>query len=164
MKKYDPIYIMSTFVEVVKRFIRPYATIIIAVIVLIIFIIAGYYAYNKFYVKEQKIKDSGYSDVANAITDKIEVIVYFFHVDWCPHCHSAKPEFEKLGAIQTIGGKKIACKAIDAEKNPDKVLSKVSGYPTFQLYDAEGKLVQEYQGERNEAGFRSFLEDVKNRL
>jgi len=87
-----------------------------------------------------------------------------YYVDWCPHCHSAKPEFEKLGAIQTIGGKKVACKAIDAEKNPDQVLSKVSGYPTFQLYNAEGKLVQEYQGERNEAGFRSFLEDIKNRL
>jgi thiol-disulfide isomerase/thioredoxin len=87
-----------------------------------------------------------------------------YYVDWCPHCHAAKPKFEKLGAIQTIGGKKIACNAIEAEKNPEKVLGKVSGYPTFQLYDASGKLVQEYQGERNEPGFRSFLEDIKNRL
>jgi thiol-disulfide isomerase/thioredoxin len=87
-----------------------------------------------------------------------------YYVDWCPHCHSAKPEFDKLGPIQTIGGKKIACNAIEAEKNPEKVLGKVSGYPTFQLYDASGKLVQEYQGARNEAGFRSFLEDIKNRL
>ena len=86
-----------------------------------------------------------------------------YYADWCPHCHAAKPEFDKLGSKVTIGGKAVACEAIEAEKNPDRVLSEVKGYPTIHLYDAQGKLLQEYSGERTEAGFRSFLEDVLNR-
>ena len=85
-----------------------------------------------------------------------------YYADWCPHCHSAKPEFEKLGATQTIGGKKVACSAIEAEKNPEKVKEKVNGYPTFRFYDAEGQMT-EYNGERNAKGFQSFLEDMMNR-
>ena len=88
---------------------------------------------------------------------------HMYYADWCPHCHAAKPEFDKLGPKLTIGGKSIACEAIEAEKNPDRVLSEVKGYPTIHLYDAQGKLLQEYSGERTEQGFRSFLEDVLNR-
>lgn len=85
-----------------------------------------------------------------------------YYADWCPHCQHAKPEFAKLGAIQTIGGKSVHCEAIDAEKNPEKVKTKVSGYPTFHLYDAEGALVKEYNGERNSAAFQAFLESALN--
>ena len=88
---------------------------------------------------------------------------HMYYVDWCPHCHAAKPEFEKLGSTVTIGGKSVAVEAIEAEKNPEKVLGKPNGYPTIQLYSAEGKLVDEYKGDRTEAGFRSFLEDALNR-
>lgn len=80
-----------------------------------------------------------------------------YYADWCPHCHAAKPEFEKLGATQTIGGKTVQCSAIEAEKNPELVKEKVSGYPTIRFYDAEGNMT-EYNGERNEAGFRAFLQ------
>ena len=87
---------------------------------------------------------------------------YKFHmyfVDWCPHCHAAKPEFDKLGSKMTIGGKSVVCEAVNAEKNPEKVLGKPEGYPTIQLYDAQGKMVDEYKGERTAQGFRSFLEE-----
>lgn len=81
-----------------------------------------------------------------------------FYVDWCPHCHHAKPEFAKLGSTQTIGGKTVEFAAIEAEKNPDAVKGKkISGYPTIHLYGPEGELVQEYSGARTEKGFRSFL-------
>jgi thiol-disulfide isomerase/thioredoxin len=86
-----------------------------------------------------------------------------YYVDWCPHCVTAKPQFEKLGAIKTIAGTPVACKMIEAEKNPEMVRGKVNGYPTFQLYDAAGKLVDEYSGSRTTAGFQSFLEDSLNR-
>jgi len=86
-----------------------------------------------------------------------------YYVDWCPHCHHAKPEFEKLGSTMTIGDQKVECKAIEAEKNPEAVQGlKISGYPTFLLYDPEGNLVTDYSGPRKEVSFRSFLEDTVN--
>lgn len=82
-----------------------------------------------------------------------------YYVDWCPHCHEAKPEFEKLGARQTIGGKTVQCEAIEAEKNPTKVLEKVSGYPSIRFYDPQGKMT-EYEGERTQSGFQAFLQKM----
>jgi len=93
---------------------------------------------------------------ANAATGPYTLRMYY--ADWCPHCHKAKPEFEKLGATKTIGGESVSFEAIDAEKEPDKVVGKVSGYPTVRLYDSKNRLVQEYEGERTEGGFLSFLQ------
>ncbi len=87
---------------------------------------------------------------------------HMYYVDWCPHCHAAKPEFEKLGSTMTIGGKSVKVEAIEAEKNPEKVLGKPNGYPTIQLYNAEGKLVDEYKGERVESGVTRLFRDTQS--
>ena len=59
----------------------------------------------------------------------------------------------------TIDGKQVVCNAIEAEKNPELVREKVNGYPTVRLYDPAGKMT-EYEGERTEAGFRSFVKRI----
>ncbi len=81
-----------------------------------------------------------------------------FGVDWCPHCVKAKPEFETLGATQTIGGKTCQMKVINPEtdENPYKDSVKVSGYPTLVLINPEGNTT-EYEGARNTEGFQTFL-------
>lgn len=82
-----------------------------------------------------------------------------YGVDWCPHCVEAKPKFEALGPKVTIGGKTVTCQVINPEKEPDAVAGKkISGYPTFHLYDAAGNLVEEYSGPREKAGFLAFLQ------
>ncbi len=80
-----------------------------------------------------------------------------YGVDWCPHCVSAKPEFEALGSTKTIGGATVKCVVVNPEKEPAKVRGKVEGYPTIHLYDAQGTLVEEYSGPRTKAGFEAFL-------
>ena len=84
---------MSAFVDLIlRRYIEPYYISILVVIFSVIFILLGYYAYNEYYVKKLEDKSKKqFSDVANADTRKKEVIIYFFHVDWCPHCKTAKP-------------------------------------------------------------------------
>ncbi len=97
------------------------------------------------------VKKEGFADAAD------ETYAFkMYYADWCPHCHRAKPEFEKLGAIQTIGGKKVKMVALEEKEIPETV--KVSGYPTIHLYGPDGALVSEYSGERTQAGFESFLE------
>ncbi len=92
--------------------------------------------------------------------DDAKYTFVMYGVDWCPHCVKAKPEFAELGSTKTIGGAKVKCEIVNPEKEPEKLRGKVDGYPTFHLYDAQGKLVKEYNGPRTTSGFESFLSSV----
>jgi thiol-disulfide isomerase/thioredoxin len=152
----DPYKKMAT--SPFKQAYMPYALFLLGVVLIFVWAIYGRHG------RREGFENGG------AGSTYVTAVPYKFHMyyaDWCPHCHAAKPEFEKLtgggASTLTIGGKQVLIEAIEAEKNPEKVLTKVSGYPTVRLYDAQGNLVKEYEGERTEAGFRSFLEDVLNR-
>ena len=81
-----------------------------------------------------------------------------YGVDWCPHCVAAKPEFEKLGATQTIDGKVVEFAVVNPEKDKAAAEGKnISGYPTFHLYNSDGSLKEEYEGPRTAQGILSFL-------
>ncbi len=95
--------------------------------------------------------------VGEGFQDGADYEFVMYGVDWCPHCVSAKPEFEALGSTKTIGGAKVRCVVVNPEKEPSKVRGKVDGYPTIHLYDAQGTLVDEYKGSRTKAGFEAFL-------
>ena len=86
-----------------------------------------------------------------------EYELHMYYAEWCPHCHTALPEFQKLGATQTIGDKTVKCSAIEAEKNPEKVRGEVKGFPTIQLFGPDGSLVATHSGSRTKAGFLDFL-------
>jgi thiol-disulfide isomerase/thioredoxin len=103
-------------------------------------------------------KTEGFADAAG---DKYKFVMY--GVDWCPHCVSAKPEFAKLGSTKTIGGKVFEFQLVNPESPEGKIAAEgkdIRGFPTFHLYDAEGKLVKEYNGGRTQADFEKFLQLV----
>jgi thiol-disulfide isomerase/thioredoxin len=82
---------------------------------------------------------------------------YMFGVDWCPHCVSTKPEFEKLGSTQTIGGKTVQFVYVNPEKNPEAAKGfDIDGYPTLILQT--GGFQKKYSGPRTSDGFLQFLE------
>ena len=140
-----------------KFFTTPAAMVVVGVLLVLVWVFANFRRRGG---AAEGFEDNGLN--ASYIT-AAPYKFHMYYVDWCPHCHSAKPEFDKLGSKMTIGGNPIVCEAIEAEKNPEKVLGKPEGFPTIQLYNAEGKMVKEYSGERTESGFRSFLEDILNR-
>ena len=82
---------MTNVITVIGEYIKPYQTIIIAVFTFIIFTLLAYYAYLKYYLPYME-KDK-LSDVANQNNRQKIVNIYFFFVDWCPHCKTAKPEW-----------------------------------------------------------------------
>jgi thiol-disulfide isomerase/thioredoxin len=108
----------------------------------------------KYYVQPPIIEEETFTGGAG----NPEYKFVMFGVDWCPHCVKAKPEFEALGATQTIGGKVVQMKVINPEtdENPYKESVKVSGYPTVVLLDGAGKAT-EYEGSRTTDGFQNFL-------
>ena len=136
---------MSTLIEVARRITRPYYYYIIAIIVLIIFIIGANYAYTTFYTNK---KNNKYSDVANSGRINKEAQVYFFHVDWCPHCKTALPEWTKFKS-QYDGQEKngYVIKCIDyncTEEDPAivQVINRynIESYPTVKLVKDESTI------------------------
>ena len=82
-----------------------------------------------------------------------------YYADWCGHCQSAKPEFttfSEQGTI-TVGNQSCKIRMISPEHDPESVKGKnIKGYPSFLLETVDGQTV-EYTGERNTAGYMSFL-------
>lgn len=78
---------------------------------------------------------------------------FMFGVDWCPHCVSAKPEFEKLKG--TIGDR-VNIVYVNPEKDPKAVQGyDVQGYPTFYLVKGGQKI--KYSGGRNKDEMEAWL-------
>ena len=85
-----------------------------------------------------------------------------YYVDWCPHCKTAKPEWNKLikdFGGKTINGKRILITKVDCEENPEIAKAQnIDGYPTFR-FDLEGTDL-EYTGGRTYGDFKRFIESV----
>lgn len=79
-----------------------------------------------------------------------------YYADWCGHCQTTKPEFAKLGATQTIGGKQVLIKMVNPEEDPDAAKGvDIRGFPTILL--SMGSKTVEYPGERTAAAMIEFL-------
>jgi protein disulfide-isomerase-like protein len=90
-----------------------------------------------------------------------ECVVALFYADWCGHCQSFKPEFEK--AMEKLNGqtdnKGNKLRLIKVDCDVEKALAKeydVSGYPTVKILYDDGT-VSEYGGERSYEGLRKYL-------
>jgi len=131
---------MSNVLTVLGEALKPYANIILAVIVFFIFVALGFYGYNKYYIPYSQKQTT--ADMANTSGRKKIVNIYFFYVDWCPHCKTAKPEWNtfKLRYNNTEkGGYMIKCYdinctedngTIDITEIPDEATGLVQTTPT----------------------------------
>lgn len=124
-------------------------------------VLVGLWIAYRFYVSFVVNKKEGFANMVTgqasaSASSSYKFVMYY--ADWCGHCQRTKPEFAKLGATQTIGGKQVAVEAVNPESNPEAVEGKnIRGYPTIHLYDPKGVLVQEYEGERTSESFVQFL-------
>ena len=132
---------MANLIDVIKKYIRPYYYYIIIVITIIVFSALAYYWYNQY---KPKMNDR-FKDVANMNRRNKEAIVYMFHVDWCPHCKKAMPEwtaFKNQYDGLEINGYVIKCIDIDCTNEKSDVKSamnkyKITSFPTVKLIKEE---------------------------
>ena len=125
----------------------------------IIFIIIAVYTYrtyiapNSNYVANKEFVNSGPRDNVDSAD------LYFFYTDWCPHCKTAKPEWNKLQTdigSDKVNGKTIHFIAVDCEKDPETAEKyKVEGYPTIKL--VVGNQVIEYDAKPELETLKQFL-------
>lgn len=92
--------------------------------------------------------------------------ILFFYTDWCPHCTSAKPEWNSFKAgTTTVNGYKITFNEINCTKETPKSESmmekyKVEGFPTIKLL-ANGK-VYDFDAKPTKQTLTQFVNTVLN--
>jgi len=115
---------MANLIIYVDSILRPYYTIILSIFLILMFLGVARYTYEYYISKKLEQKDQ--SNIANAVDRKPVISVYFFHVDWCPHCIKATPEwnsFKQQYQDKTINGYIVKVYDIDCtEDNGDEVL------------------------------------------
>jgi thiol-disulfide isomerase/thioredoxin len=120
-----------------KSFIPSFNMKTIGIIALVvILLLVAFYMYNK-QTTTQQMREN----FENGTDDKRTAELMLFTVDWCPHCKTAKPEWEQLKAEykdKKINGYKVIFTDIDCTKETPQVEKlmntyKIEGYPTIKL-------------------------------
>ena len=89
-----------------------------------------------------------------------------FYVDWCPHCKTAKPEWENLKASlegKQINGYNVIFSEWNCTKETDEINKlmnkyKIEGYPTIKL--VKDDQIIEFDSKPTENTLKEFLTTV----
>ena len=134
---------MATFVEIVTKYVGPYKYHILALVLLIIFLVVTATFYPTFIKNTTASKDEiGTKDVANANRRNPVATIFFFNVDWCPHCKTALPEWKTFKSQyhgKVINSYKIECVNVNCTDESDANVTtiiqkyKIESYPTVKM-------------------------------
>jgi thiol-disulfide isomerase/thioredoxin len=132
--------------------------IILILLLVAIFIGVAFYIYKTYITP--KVNPS-YVENKEILSDEAEkeAVLYFFYTTWCPHCKSAKPEWQKIKEEyheKSINNTRVLFREVDCDKE-DKVADEfnVEGYPTIKLVK-DGQII-EYDAKPNYETLVQFL-------
>lgn len=132
--------------------------IILALLLVALFIGVAIYLYKTYISPKVNPSYVENKEILSEETDK-EAVLYFFYTTWCPHCKSAKPEWQKIKdeyQDKTINNTRVLFREVDCDKE-DKVANEfnVEGYPTIKLVK-DGQVI-EYDAKPNYETLVQFL-------
>ena len=138
-------------------------TAIIFIFALLI-ILFSYYIYKK-YSKKQTFY-ANRENIPKELNSNKNATLMLFYVDWCPHCKTAKPEWESLK--EEYDGKSINGYIVNfteyncTEESSDisELINKyeIEGYPTIKLI--KDNQVIEYDAKLTKSTMEQFLQTV----
>ena len=136
--------------------------IIIVVIVLIIF---AYYTYKQYADTKTAFKANREHVPKDQNSNKTATLMVFY-VDWCPHCKTAKPEWETLKSQydgKEINGYTISFMEYNCTNESEEVSQlmdkyNIEGYPTIKLI--KDNQVIEYDAKPTKSTMEQFLNTV----
>jgi thiol-disulfide isomerase/thioredoxin len=125
----------------------------------------GYYVYSKYISNNTTYNANREHDAINSDSNKVATMMLFY-VDWCPHCKTAKPEWENLKSEyegKQINGYTIAfteynCTTESPETDELMNRYKIEGYPTIKLI--KDNEVVEYDAKPTKSTMEQFLHTV----
>ena len=147
---YVYIYIMLDTIKQKLSALAGSRKILLVLFIAAIFIGIAFYLYTTYI--SPKV-DPSYVENKEILSDQPdqEVVLYFFYTTWCPHCKSARPEWEKLKKEyenKPFNNTRVIFRDVDCDKEESIADEyKVEGYPTIKMvkdgevieYDAKPK-------------------------
>lgn len=138
--------------------LKPYKFYITVAMIVLVFLIVSIFVYKNFYDYFSSVKPIG-SDVANSGLENPVAEVLLFHVDWCPHCVKAMPEWQSFCSEyngKIVNGYLVQCVDNNCTKADEGDLDKkalmdsysISSFPTVillkenQKYDFDAKITR----------------------
>lgn len=92
---------------------------------------------------------------SDIVMDPSKDVLVEYYAPWCGHCKKLSPIWDELGeSVSDIEDLVIA--KFDATVNEVTGLA-IKGYPTLKWYPKDNKSGEDYEGERELDGFKSFL-------
>lgn len=138
---------MSRIIENIQSAIQPYWLLIVVVVSVVVLGVLGYYSYTRY---SGGTKHVSFEDPANEDSSGSTITIFFYHVDWCPHCKTAMPEWKEFSEKydgQTVNGHIIQCVDLDCTDDASPTIKqalatdKVDSFPTIKakMMDESGK-------------------------
>jgi len=124
------------------------------------------YVYYKQYVASKTAFNANRENGTQDPNSSKKANLMLFYVDWCPHCKTAKPEWEDLKSSyegKSINGYNVVfteynCTTESAEVSQLMDKYKIDGYPTIKLI--KDNQVIEYDAKPTKTTMEQFLHTV----
>jgi thiol-disulfide isomerase/thioredoxin len=111
---------MSALLNLLYLRFKRYLPVVYGVIFVIFVVVIANYVYKNYYLPAKKEKV--FQDVANANPIGRNITIFMFHVDWCPHCKKAMPEWKMFSDQYnntSLNGYQIECRDVDCTNSDD---------------------------------------------
>lgn len=111
---------MSSTVDLLLSYVRAYYFRIMIAVLFVVFTVIGFYTFTQLY--PSLTTTNKFNDVANATPTGKEITITMYHVDWCPHCKKALPDWKQFTNEyndKNVNGIKIVCVELDCTNNKE---------------------------------------------
>lgn len=161
---------MSQIIEILFRRYSPHVRLLFIVAFIIVLAGVSVWSYYKYAKPEMSTARLNQSNIPNNGTSE-EVRIYFFNVDWCPHCVKAKTEWKKFCSrrdnedynghnIVCVGGEEgVNCTNSDDQNIIEYIQNyNIEHYPTLKM--VKGGMVVDFDGKITDDNLEAFIENV----
>jgi len=153
-----------TFAQRLKDVLTSRNTIFIILFVLFLSLV-GFFIYKQ-YANSNTLFHANRENVPKEQTSNKTATLMLFYVDWCPHCKTAKPEWDSLKSEydgKSINGYTIHftehnCTNESAEVSQLMDKYNIEGYPTIKL--SKDNQIIEYDAKPTKSTMEQFLHTV----
>jgi thiol-disulfide isomerase/thioredoxin len=163
---------IGNYVTKTLEYIKPYITwpvIFLFLCVGVAILIAVFFLFKKYDLKVkilEKFTSNNENDTNESTNGSKSAELMLFSVDWCPHCKTARPEWDNLKASlenKQINGYNVVFSDWNCTQETDEISNlinkyKIEGYPTIKLLK-DGQII-EFDAKPTESTLKDFLNNV----